>query len=224
MKTEDMLSAALSELGNSFKGVKKYLVDERDQYLAYKIKNAPGKKVVAVLGAAHVPGIREELYKDQDIAELESLPPKSKAGKIIGWSIPILLVLLVLATFTVNPGSGWEQTRNWLLWTTSLAGIGALLAGGHILSILTAIVVAPISALSPVLAAGWFSGITEAHFRKPKVEDFESLPKDLGSLKGLWHNKVTKILLVVILTNVGCAIGNITGSLNIIGIFIQTFS
>lgn len=224
LKTEDMLSAALSELGNSFKGVKKYLVDERDQYLAYKIKNAPGKKVVAVLGAAHVPGIREELYKEQDIKELESLPPKSKAGKIIGWSIPILLVLLVLATFTVNPGSGWEQTRNWLLWTTSLAGVGALLAGGHILSILTAIVAAPISALSPVLAAGWFSGITEAHFRKPKVEDFESLPKDLGSLKGLWHNKVTKILLVVILTNVGCAIGNITGSLNIIGIFIQTFS
>lgn len=224
LKTEDMLSAALSELGESFKGVKKYLVDERDQYLACKIKNAPGKKVVAVLGAAHIPGIKEEIKKDRDITELETLPPKSKVGKVVAWSIPILLVLLIVLTFTVNPGSGWEQTRNWLLWTTSLAGIGALLAGGHILSILTAIVAAPISALSPVLAAGWFSGLAEAHFRKPKVEDFESLPKDLASLKGVWHNKVTKILLVVILTNVGCAIGNITGSLNVIGIFIQTFS
>ncbi|MEF9918078.1 MAG: TraB/GumN family protein [Eubacterium sp.] len=223
LKTEDMLSAALSELSISFKGVKKHLVDERDQYLAYKIKNAPGKKIVAVLGAAHVPGITEEVYKKQDIDALNAVPPKSKMGKIVGWSIPILLIALVALTFTVNPGSGFEQTRNWLIWTTTLAGFGALLAGGHILTILTAIVAAPISALSPVLAAGWFSGIAEAHFRKPKVEDFEALPKDLGSIKGLWHNKVTKILLVVVLTNVGCAIGNITGSINVIGIFIQTF-
>ncbi|MEG0495222.1 MAG: TraB family protein, partial [Eubacterium sp.] len=188
-----------------------------------KIKNAPGKKIVAVLGAAHVPGITEEVYKKQDIDALNAVPPKSKMGKIVGWSIPILLIALVALTFTVNPGSGFEQTRNWLIWTTTLAGFGALLAGGHILTILTAIVAAPISALSPVLAAGWFSGIAEAHFRKPKVEDFEALPKDLGSIKGLWHNKVTKILLVVVLTNVGCAIGNITGSINVIGIFIQTF-
>ncbi|MEG0378295.1 MAG: TraB domain-containing protein, partial [Eubacterium sp.] len=116
LKTEDMLSAALSELSGSFKGVKKYLVDERDQYLAYKIKNAPGKKVAAVLGAAHIPGIKEELYKEQDIEELEKLPPKSKVGKVIGWSIPILLVALVALTFTINPMSGLEQTRNWLLF------------------------------------------------------------------------------------------------------------
>lgn len=223
LKSEDMLSAALSEMGQSYKGIKKHLVDERDQYLAYNIKNAPGKKIVAVLGAAHVPGIKEELFKEQDIEELKRIPPKSKAGKIIGWSIPILLVLLVILTFSVDIGSGWQQTKLWLILTMSLSGLGALLAMGHPLSILTAILAAPISALSPVLAAGWFSGLSEAHFRKPKVEDFESLPKDLMSLKGIWHNKVTKILLMVILTNVGCAAGNIIGSLNIIGVFFKTF-
>ena len=223
LKSEDMLSAALSEMGQSYKGIKKHLVDERDQYLAYNIKNAPGKKIVAVLGAAHVPGIKEELFKEQDIDELKRIPPKSKAGKIIGWSIPILLVLLVILTFSVDIGSGWQQTKLWLILTMSLSGLGALLAMGHPLSILTAILAAPISALSPVLAAGWFSGLSEAHFRKPKVEDFESLPKDLMSLKGIWHNKVTKILLMVILTNVGCAAGNIIGSLNIIGVFFKTF-
>ncbi|MDO4288598.1 MAG: TraB/GumN family protein [Eubacterium sp.] len=223
LKSEDMLSAALAEMGNAYKGIKTHLVDERDQYLANKIKNAPGKKVVAVLGAAHVPGIKKELFKEQDMAALEAVPPKSKAGKIIGWSIPVLLVLLVALTFTVNPGSGWEQTRFWLLLTMCGSGLGALLAFGHPLSILTAVVVAPISALSPVLAAGWFSGLCEAHFKKPKVEDFEALPKDLLSLKGLWHNKVTKLLLMVILTNVGCAAGNIVGSLNIIGVFFKTF-
>ena len=223
LKHEDMLSAALSEMGNSFKGIKTHLVDERDQYLAGKIKAAPGNRVVAVLGAAHIPGVKRELFKEQDMASLETAPPKSKAGKVIGWSIPVLLVLLVALTFTVNPGSGWDQTRLWLILTMACSGLGALVAFGHPLSILTAVVAAPISALSPVLAAGWFSGLCEAHFKKPKVEDFEALPKDLSSLKGLWHNKVTKILLMVVLTNVGCAAGNIIGSLNIIGVFFKTF-
>lgn len=224
LKSQDMLSAALSELGDSFKGVKTYLVDERDQYLAAKIKNAPGKKIVAVLGAAHVPGITKEISKKQDLEELERTPPKSKSSKVIAWAIPILIVLLVVATFSVAPDMGWIQARNWLILTCGLSGLGALVSGAHIISVLVAIAIAPISALSPVLAAGWFSGIAEAHFRKPKVEDFEHLPKDLVSFKGIWRNKVTKILLVVVLTNVGCAIGNIVGSVNIIGVFIQTFS
>jgi len=224
LKSEDMLSAALAELGSAFKGVKRYLVDERDQYLAYKIKNAPGDKIVAVLGAAHIKGIKEELFKDQDIAKLEVIPPKSNAGKILGWMIPAIIVGLVVATFIVNPGSGWEQAKSWILWTGLLSALGTLLAGGHILSALTAFVAAPITTLHPLLASGWFAGMTDAYFRKPKVEDFESLPKDLKSLKGLWRNKVTKILMVVVFANLGSSIGAWLGGLNIIGIFFKTFS
>ena len=104
-----LLTAALSEMGSAFKGVKKYLVDERDQYLAYKIKNALGNKVVAVLGAAHVPGIKEEIFKEQNISDLEVVPPKSNVGKVIGWMIPIILLALIVVTFIANPSSGWEQ-------------------------------------------------------------------------------------------------------------------
>ncbi|AFA48154.1 TraB/GumN family protein [Acetobacterium woodii] len=224
LKSDDMLTAALSEMGSAFKGVKKYLVDERDQYLAYKIKNAPGEKVVAVLGAAHVPGIKEELFKEQNIAELEVVAPKSNVGKIIGWMIPIVLVALIIITFISNPSSGLEQAKTWIIWNGVLSALGTLLAGGHILSILTAFVAAPITSLNPLLAAGWFAGMVEAHYRKPKVEDFESLPKDLGSLKGLWRNKVTKVLMVVVFANLGSVLGTWLGGLNIIGIFINTFS
>jgi len=224
LKSEDMLSAALSEMGSAFKGVKEYLVDERDQYLSQKIKNAPGNKVVAVLGAAHVPGIKEEIYKDIDVKKLETIPPKSNAGKVMGWMIPIMLIAIIVATFIANPGSGWEQAKSWILWTGLLAAVGTFIAGGHVLSILTAFVVAPVTTLHPLLAAGWFSGIVEAHYRKPKVEDFESLPKDLRSLKGLWHNKVTKVLMVVVFTNLGSSLGTWLGGINIIGIFIKTFS
>jgi pheromone shutdown-related protein TraB len=224
LKSEDMLSAALSEMGSAFKGVKEYLVDERDQYLSQKIKNAPGNKVVAVLGAAHVPGIKEEIYKDIDVKKLETIPPKSNVGKVMGWMIPIMLIAIIVATFIANPGSGWEQAKSWILWTGLLAAVGTFIAGGHVLSILTAFVVAPVTTLHPLLAAGWFSGIVEAHYRKPKVEDFESLPKDLRSLKGLWHNKVTKVLMVVVFTNLGSSLGTWLGGINIIGIFIKTFS
>ncbi len=222
LKSEDMLTAALSELGDSFKGVKTHLVDERDQYLAHSIANAPGKKVVAVLGAAHLPGVTENLDQPMDVEAITAIPPKSPVGKIVGWSIPVLLVLLVIMTFSISPSSGLSQTVNWLCLTMVGAGLGALLSLGHPLTIITAILMAPISALSPVLAAGWFSGLMEAHVRKPKVEDFEHLATDLGSIKGFWKNKVTKILLVVILTNLGCAIGNIAGSLHVIQIFFST--
>jgi pheromone shutdown-related protein TraB len=223
MKSEDMLTSALSELGESFSGVKTYLVDERDQYLSQKIRTAPGSKVVAVLGAAHLPGVTENIQHELDLEPISAVPKKSKAGKILGWSIPILLVVLVALTFSINPSSGWDQTRNWLILTMSGAGLGALVALGHPLSILTAVVMAPVSALSPVLAAGWFSGLMQAHLSKTKVEDFESLATDLGSLKGFWHNKVTRILLVVILTNIGCALGNIIGGIHVIQVFLNTF-
>ena len=224
LKSEDMLSAALSEMGTAFKGVKRYLVDERDQYLAYKIKNAPGPKIVAVLGAAHVPGIKEELYKEQDIKMLETVPKKSSAAKVVGWMIPAAILLIILATFFVNPQSGLEQAKSWIIWNGLLSALGTLLAGGHILSVLTALVMAPITSLNPLLAAGWFAGIVEAHFRKPKVEDFESLGKDLSSMKGLWKNKVTKVLMVVVFANMGSVIGTWVSGLNILGIFMDVFS
>ena len=53
LKQADAIEAALSEVSKEFPTVKKILVDERDQFLAQKIKTAPGNKVVAIIGAAH---------------------------------------------------------------------------------------------------------------------------------------------------------------------------
>lgn len=222
LKNEDILTAAITELDDSFKGVKKSLVTERDQYLSQKIKNAPGKKIIAVVGAAHVPGITQYIHEEIDLKQLDEKPPKSKVGKVVGWVIPILLVALIIATFFINPNSGWDQTLSWLIMTIAGAGIGALAALAHPISIMTGMVMAPISALNPILAAGWFSGIMETYLRKPKVEDFESVSEDLKSFKGFWKNKVTKVLLVVLLTNLGCAIGNICGGIKVIQVFIDT--
>ncbi|SDN26073.1 TraB/GumN family protein [Bacillus sp. OK048] len=219
MKTQDTLNASLAEISEAFPKLKKPLIDERDQYLAQKIKEAPGKKVVAVLGAAHVPGITKEIHKDQDLQALTTTKPKSKTPQIIGWAIPALIVALIAFTFFLNPSAGMDQAISWILWTGTTAAIGAAAALGHPLAILSAFIAAPITTLHPLLAAGWVSGIVQAYIKRPSVADFETLSEDVFSLKGFWRNKFTRVLLVIILTNIGGSIGTFIGGADVIRTF-----
>lgn len=222
MKTEDMLESALHELSDSFPELKETLVDERDKYLANKIKNAKGQKIIAVLGAAHVPGVKKELFKTQNMDELTRIPEKKGIGKYIGWGISILILGLMGYTMYQNRDAGLAQMMSWILWNGSLSALGVLLAFGHPLSILTAFVVAPISSLNPLLAAGWFAGLAEAFIRKPSVRDLENLSEDITSVRGFWKNRVTKILLVVAFSNLGSTIGTFIGGASVIDKFIGT--
>ncbi|MEH7114496.1 TraB/GumN family protein [Neobacillus niacini] len=221
MKTQDTLNASLAEISEAFPKLKKPLIDERDQYLAQKIKEAPGKKVVAVLGAAHVPGITKEIHKDQDLQALTKTKPKSKTPQIIGWAIPALIVAIIALTFFLNPSAGMDQAISWILWTGTTAAIGAAAALGHPLAILSAFIAAPITTLHPLLAAGWVSGIVQAYIKRPSVADFETLSEDVFSLKGFWRNKFTRVLLVIILTNIGGSFGTFIGGADVIRTFLN---
>jgi pheromone shutdown-related protein TraB len=219
MKSKDTLNAMLAEISEAFPKLKKPLIDERDQYLAQKIKEAPGEKIVAVLGAAHVPGITKEIHKEHDLEALNKTKPKSNAPKILGWAIPALIVAIIVATFFLNPSAGMDQAISWILWTGISAAIGAALAFGHPLAILSALLAAPITALHPLLAAGWVSGIVQAYFDRPSVRDFETLSEDVFSIKGFWRNKVTRVLLMVVLTNLGGSLGTLIGGADVIRLF-----
>ncbi|MBD7944939.1 MULTISPECIES: TraB/GumN family protein [Psychrobacillus] len=221
MKSQDTLNAVLAEFTESFPRLKTPLIDERDQFLAQKIKEAPGKKIVAVLGAAHVPGITKEIYKHQDLERLSTVPPKSILPKIIGWSLPILIIALIAYTFIANPTAGWDQAWSWIIWTGTMAAIGAIVALGHPLAIVTAFIVAPITALHPILASGWFSGLVQAYMKRPTIGDFERLSEDVFTIKGFWKNKVTRVLLVLVLTNLFGSLGTIIGGADVIRVFFK---
>ncbi|WP_088105849.1 TraB/GumN family protein [Halalkalibacter urbisdiaboli] len=221
LKSEDMLNSMLHDFTVNFPKLKVPLIDERDQFLAQKIKEAPGNKIVAVLGAAHVPGIKEEIKKDHDLQALSVRPKKSNAPKLIGWLIPIFILAIIGYAFLANPDAGVDLTMSWILWNGFFAALGAAIAFGHPLTILASFIVAPFTSLYPLLAAGWFSGIAEAYFRRPKVADFENLSDDVFTLKGFWSNKVTRILLVVVLTNVGSTLGTVIGGADVIRLFIK---
>jgi pheromone shutdown-related protein TraB len=208
MKEQDVLEALLADVGNTLPMLKRILIEERDQYLAEKIRTAPGTKIVAVVGAGHVAGIKANWDKPVDIDALETLPPDGRLSAVLGWGIPLAIVLMmVIGFFTGGAHVGTSMITGWILTTGILAGIGAAAALAHPLTILSSMLAAPITTLHPLIAAGWVSGLVEAFSRKPKVRDIEALPQDILSVKGFWRNKVTRILLVVVFTNIGASIG-----------------
>ena len=208
MKQQDVLETLLAEVGKSLPALKSILIDERDQYLAEKIRTAPGNKIVAVVGAGHIPGIQKYWNSDIDTWALEQLPPKNKSIGILKWLIPVAIVGLFIAGFFYGgTKAGTDMIAWWILANGILAGVGAIIALAHPATILTSILAAPLTSLNPMIAAGWVSGLVEAFSRKPKVKDLERLPEDILSVRGFWKNNVTRILLVVVFTNLGSSLG-----------------
>jgi pheromone shutdown-related protein TraB len=208
MKNKDVLETLLSEIGETLPELQRILIDERDQYLTEKIRTAPGKRIVAVVGAGHVPGIRKGWNDPVDLNALDQLPPKGKLFSFLKWGIPALVVgLIVLGFFYAGSSAGTHMIKWWVLANAVFAGVGAALALGHPLTVLSAIVASPITSLNPMIAAGWVAGLVEAFLGKPKVKDFENLPGDILTLKGFWKNKITRILLIVVFTNMGSSLG-----------------
>lgn len=212
----DMLESVMSGMRKQFPKIGEILISERDQHLASKIKEAPGQKIVAVLGGAHVPGVKEEIFKEQDMEKITVIPPKSKFSKIAGWIIPVSIICLIIYAFAVNIQTGLQQLSAWVLWTGVLAALFTTLSLGHPLSILTSFLVAPLTTIHPILACGWFTGLVEAKIKKPTVQDVQNIPTDIFSIKGFFKNRFLKIILVVMMANIGASIGTFIAGTNII--------
>lgn len=211
LKKQDQLEALMGEMGKSFPEIKKRLIDERDVYLAQKLRAAPGTRIVAVVGAGHVPGMLKSIQADAPLAELESLPPPSRWSKIWPWLIPAAVVALIAWGF-VHGGAerGVDSILIWVGVNGALAALGAALAWAHPLTILAAFVAAPITSLNPTIAAGWVAGLVEAWIRPPSVGDFEALPAAMENFRDFVRNPVVRILLVVALANLGSSLGTFT--------------
>ena len=208
LKNKDQLENVLDMFAKAFPEVKHRLIDERDIYLSQKIKEAPGKTIVAIVGAGHVPGIVSHIDKSIPLEPIMKVPPKSYAPAVFAWSIPVIIIILMVAGFFKG---GIEQSLGsiyiWVLVNGSLSALGAAAALGHPVTILASFIAAPLTSLNPMIAAGWVSGLVQAVVKKPTVKDMEDLPGAISTLKGFWMNPVCRILLVVVLANLGSALG-----------------
>ncbi len=215
LKKSNEMDAMMEELAKELPVVKKVLIDERDQYLASKIWETKSDRVVAVLGAGHLPGVQKHLEniskgeESSDTTEIENLPKPSIAGKLIGWIFPVVIVGLIVAGFFIGGAeASFDLLLNWLIWNGSLSALGVALAMGHPLAIIVGFLGAPLGTLNPFIAVGIFTGIVQAALCKPKIEDMERLTDDFSSLKGIYKNRISRVLLVFFLSSLGGAIGN----------------
>lgn len=208
MKNQDILETLLSELGQFLPELRDILIDERDQYLTHKIRTAPGKRIVSVVGAGHIPGMKRYWDAPIEIERLEEMPPKGRVMTLVKWGIPLAVLILIGSGFFAAGGlAGRDMLMWWVLPNAVLSGLGACLALAHPVTVLSAVAAAPITSLNPMIAAGWVAGLVEVFLGRPKVKDFEGLSEDILTVRGFWRNKVTRILLVVVFTNLGSAMG-----------------
>lgn len=203
---------SISSLDASLPIVSQVILHERNLYLAEKIKNAPGTKVVAVIGAAHLPGVMAAIPQTIDISSLSQLPEKSRLSGWWKWLLPLAIVLLLLPAFIDGFQQGFTQLGIWALYNSSFAAFFTLLAGAHPLSILTAFVTAPFSALHPLVACGWFVALVEVKFKKPTVKDAQTILDDINSVKGWFKNRLLRILLCLLMANLGSLLGTLASS------------
>ncbi len=214
---QDVLSQMMEEFSKIAPSASKVLISERDHYIAQKIYEESKKgKVVAVVGAGHLNGIKKYLQGeklDANLHELEQVPKKRfSLVKVVEVAIPVIFFGLIAWIIYSTGFDPWNKIKDifliWFLIHGILSGIGVAIARGHPLSILTAFVAAPFTSLEPFFAPGWFAGLVEAKLRKPVIKDFQELSK-IESVRGFLKNKVIRLLMVVALGNLGSIIGTI---------------
>ena len=208
LKQHDVLDLALKSIGEKLPELKTTLIDERDQFLACSIRNSQGRKIVAVVGAGHIPGIIENIGKEIDIDEINTIPPRSFWARFFGWGFSAAIMSLFVAGFFYSGGrTSIHMMLSWSVITAICATIGAMMLLAHPFTILASALSAPIATLHPLIATGWVAGLTEATFRKPQVRDFLDLKDDITTVKGFFRNRITRILILVVVVNLTTSIG-----------------
>ncbi|VVB66993.1 TraB family protein [uncultured archaeon] len=214
---EDIVSQMISEFRKISPGAANVLVDERDAYLARNlIQLSKQGRVLAVVGAGHKAGIARHLAHPEDIPELEGLKEKPSkkitAAKIFGLGVSLLILATIALVLIKAPSSQniLLAFGIWFIVTGGLSALGVVLARGHPLSALTALMVAWMTTLNPFVAAGWFAGMVEAWKLKPTVADLKRLAQ-ASSFEQMMQNRLFKVILVAALANLGAMAGTFLG-------------
>ena len=215
LKQGDMLEASFGEFASESPELYETIIGERDRYMATRLRESHDpaqREVLAVVGAGHLAGLAKYLESDTEAPgplreSLEAVPPKRNIPWITLGILAVVLTGIGVGFYRGGLGMGTELLAVWAMYTGGLAGLGCLLAGSHPLSILTAIVVAPFKPFRLSIPTGAFAALVETRLRKPAYEDFLKLRDDAQTLKGWYRNRVTRVVLTFMLTNLGSMLG-----------------
>ena len=216
LKSQDLLSNMMQELGQTLPSIKTVLIDERDIYLAEKIKKQKSGLVLAVIGAGHVEGVKKYLQEPaQDLKPLEEIPKIQPISKWIAWGIPLALISALVFMGIQN---GLAQTQDdiifWIAINAILAGLGAIIALAHPLTILASLT-APLTSLIPIIGVGYVCVFVQAIVCSPKVTDLKNIRSQTKNISAWWSNRALRIFLVFILTSLGSMLASAVGGAKI---------
>ena len=226
LKEGDILESTFTEFAEQSPELYGALIAERDRFMAARLRQEnvdnAGQRILVVIGAGHLEGLAKYLAEDEqdpqtEVTRLSELPPAKRWLKFIPWVIAALVLTGFYLGFSKSPELGWELVTLWVVINGGFAALGALIARAHPITILSAMIAAPLTSLNPVIAAGMVTGVVESWLRKPKVSDLERLRDDATTLKGWFKNPATRILMVFFFSNLGSAIGTWVAGFQIFG-------
>ena len=218
LRDQDVLSEMLKEIGTVLPEVKHVLIDERDDYLAEKIRTTTGNRIVAVVGAGHVQGILESLKLNRKIKieDIEEVPPSSPVWKYIGWAVPLFIIGSIFwIGYSSGPEIAGENLLFWILANGIPSAVGALAAFAHPITILTAFIAAPFTSLTPVIGAGYVTAFIQAWLCPPRVREVQNVASDISKIIQWWRNRLLRIFLAFLLPGFGSFIGTWVGGIEI---------
>lgn len=224
LKQGDILESTFNEFAEQSSHMHSTLIDERDQYMAAKLLALAGRpgRTLVVIGAGHLKGMADYLQTgmaepEQCIQSLDQVPAGARWTRWLPWLVVIIIVIGFVLGFSRSTGLGQQMIIEWVLINGLLSSLGTAIALGHPLTILAAFVGAPLTSLNPAVGIGMVTAAVELWVRKPKVGDFATLKSDVTTMRGWWRNRVSRTLLVFLLSTFGSAVGTYAAGFRIFG-------
>lgn len=216
LKEKDALQGLLDSLPPSFRRIREIIIDERDSYMAQKIRDLvlnaekPPKKILVVIGAGHLRGIEEALQRDHDMQVLTAVKAGGLWKSLMVFFAPIFIIVALLAFFTLTGTKKFdiaETLKTWIIIKCSVTAVMTIVWSPHILAYLAGIIVSPVSTFLPIVKTGWVSALLEAIYRKPEVTDFEEMAVATEQFKKFYRNRIFRIFMVFFLGQFSSALG-----------------
>lgn len=216
LKEKDALQALLDSLPPSFRRIREIVIDERDYYMAQKIRDQvvhaekKPRRALVVIGAGHLRGIEEALQRDHDMQLLTTVKESSVVKSLAFFLAPIVIIVAFLSYFTFSGGKKIdfaETLKTWIFIKCAVTAAITLIWRPHILAYLAGVVVSPVSTFLPVIKVGWVSALIEAMLRKPEVTDFEEMAEATAHFGKFYRNRIFRIFMIFFLGQFSSAVG-----------------
>ena len=193
-------------------GVRRVLIDDRNQEMAERILGSDFDRAVAIVGAGHVSGLVDELRNPSAQRDTSSRGLDIPWLKAVKYGFPVLVTaslaysLLFLETETLFRAGG-----AWIVLNGLSALAGSIAARAHWETHVVTALIAPLTSIDPAVGTGMVSSYVEATRHPPTVEEMEELTR-IDSYRELWSNQFGRIILAFVLVTIGSGLATVIGS------------